>query len=120
MNWLRCFVCGSSNGYRIESDGLHYDCAGAGQPDMASFVGSHANGLRVQALFVEQGFYAFLDWRPREPNWVQLKLGACEKHVRYLSLLADMVGPLDGLIDTAVVTRLKSVISEDERTEVST
>lgn len=64
-----CFVCGGKKN-------LHHN--------IAAFVQGRAAGKRVVAMF-RKG--AWLDWRPYEPDRVQVKIGACEKHLLNLELL---------------------------------
>ncbi len=45
--------------------------------NIAAFVTSKEEGEEVVRWF---GDGAYLDFRPSEPNWIQVKIGACEKH----------------------------------------
>lgn len=59
-----CFVCGS------QTNGA----------DIAAFVKSKEDGEAVVKMFEEVGSTTRLDWRPSEPNWIQIKTCACKKH----------------------------------------
>ncbi len=104
-NWLSCFICeGKKNGVsdidnegeptgeivqsRLDKDGVHY---GGGyhscQPDMSAYVDNKKSGEHVVGMFETEGCKAFLDFRPSEPNYVQVKVGACEKHLPNLEEL---------------------------------
>jgi hypothetical protein len=77
MNWLPCFICEG------DPEILRHD--------MASFVADKAAGERVVAMFEELGLKAQLDFRPSEPNWVQVKVAACLDHLPNLKLLYYLV-----------------------------
>ena len=89
LNWLPCYVCGEGG-----KDGA--------QPDMAAFVDSQKAGERVVAIFQELGSQAKLDFRPSEPNWIQVKIGACERHRPNLVKLARLCSK-DKKIDLAKI-----------------
>lgn len=78
-NWLACFA-----GHQEDFSGV--------QSDMASFVNDKVSGERVVAMFGELGYVAKLDFRPFEPGWVQVKLGACDEHAPRLERLQEAVG----------------------------
>lgn len=63
----KCFVCGCG---RDEAFGC--------MPNIAAFVDSKEDGEEIVKLFPEDS--ARLDYRPSEPKWIQVKIGACEKH----------------------------------------
>jgi hypothetical protein len=56
---------------------------------MSEFVTSRETGTAIVELFKRCGMTAFLDYRPSEPNWVQVKLGACDKHIPVLEAILD-------------------------------
>lgn len=64
-----CFVCGGPQ---------------AMLNNIAAFVRTKTAGERVVAMF-EKG--AWLDYRPSEPDWVQVKIGACDPHLPKLERL---------------------------------
>lgn len=70
FNWIPCFVCGG------EDTSL--------KSDMAAFVENKESGEKVVELFKSSGFYAKLDYRDFEPDWVQVKIGACKDHQNIL------------------------------------
>ena len=61
-----CFVCGKND------RGV--------QDDMAAFVAGKQGGEEVVEVFRKAGCHAELDYRPYEPDWVQVKVGACKEH----------------------------------------
>ena len=80
-----CFVC-KQHGPRSMLD------------NSSMFVGSFDDGVRVLQMFGTPLVFtegkvetagAFLDFRPREPSWIQVKVGACSDHARNLSALVN-------------------------------
>lgn len=70
-----CFVCGNPlDGYSA---------------NIAAFVNSEVDGRSVVEWF---GGKARLDFRPSEPNWIQVKVGTCEQHLPNLEKLFAMTG----------------------------
>lgn len=57
-----CFVCGEGSGLMA---------------NLAAFVSTKADGEKVVEWF---GGRARLDYRPSEPDWIQVKVGACPLH----------------------------------------
>jgi hypothetical protein len=65
-----CFVCGEPlHGY---------------SPNIAAFVRSKEEGEEIVSWFKGR---ARLDYRPSEPNWIQVKLGCCDAHKPQLEQL---------------------------------
>lgn len=64
--------------------------------NIAGFVVCKEAGERVIALFDTYTGGARLDYRPHQPNYVQVKIGACKKHFANLEKLAELVS--DGVI----------------------
>lgn len=85
-----CFVCGVTT-----RDKLH-DYAMLN--NIAAFVQCKAAGERVVQLF-KQG--ARLDYREYEPDWVQVKVGACDRHLPNLKYLEELC--VDGKISAKKV-----------------
>lgn len=77
-NTSGCFVCGGDKGPHR---------------NIAAFVQCKESGERVEAMF-KTG--ARLDYREHEPDYVQVKIGACDRHVDNLEKLHELVG--DGII----------------------
>jgi hypothetical protein len=91
-----CFVCGR-------------EMKGYGS-NIAAFVQCRDAGLRVVELF--KG-WAWLDYREREPDYVQVKLGTCEQHLPYLKELrarTSVLGRIDENILASVVAGEKAVL----------
>lgn len=70
-----CFVCHAvSTGYMANVSG---------------FVDTRENGQKIVEWF---GGFARLDYRDYEPNWIQVKVGGCEKHIPILEALCAATG----------------------------
>lgn len=94
---LSCFVCG-------KSDLLLSNVSG--------FVNSRDAGQRIVVMF--DGL-ARLDYREREPNWIQVKVGACATHLPALEDLNETTSQAGGVILPAMLERIK--MTEWWRTE---
>jgi hypothetical protein len=82
LDWTPgCFCCGGERG-------LHYN--------ISFFVPSRETGEVVASLFASG---AFLDYRDFEPNWIQVKVGACDDHLPNLEHLVEMVWQTRGKTD---------------------
>lgn len=69
-DWVQgCFVCDAPVGLSANISG---------------FVRSKEDGELVVRMF---GSGAYLDWRPHEPGWIQVKFGACPAHEENLRCL---------------------------------
>lgn len=64
-----------------------------GRPNISGFVSSREDGEKVVEIF---GGYARLDYREREPNWIQVKVGVEKGHEEVLERL--MVAVNDGIL----------------------
>lgn len=60
----KCFVCGCNNDLFT--------------PNIAAFVDTKSEGETIVSWFPQDS--AWLDFREHEPNWVQVKIGACKEH----------------------------------------
>ncbi len=83
-----CFICGSK------------DRTGKGEGNymlnnICGFVSCKAAGERVVAMF-ERG--AFLDYREHSPDRVQVKIGACDKHLSNLENLERLIDVEDIIV----------------------
>lgn len=67
---LTCFVCGAKTN-------VPEDPVAKYMHNIAAFASTRAVANRLAACF-KQG--ARVDYRPKEPHWIQVKVGACEKH----------------------------------------
>lgn len=67
-----CFVCGGEAG---------------SMANIAAFVESKEDGETAVKWFQD---LARLDFRPSQPNWIQVKVGACEKHESALPKLSEL------------------------------
>jgi hypothetical protein len=87
---LPCFVTGKPEDVACEDL----------KDNISGFVESKAAGKRVVALF--DGL-ARLDWRPREPNWIQVKVGAVADRLPALERLYDLVRANGGVLTREIV-----------------
>jgi hypothetical protein len=70
--WLKeCFVCGKASEDILDN--------------IAAFVKSKEDGEKIVSEFFHGR--AKLDFRPHEPNWIQVKVGTCMKHYSNLEFL---------------------------------
>lgn len=95
QGWAPCFVCAASPTAR-PGGGCH--------AELAAFVPTRAAGQAALDLFTALGCVATLDYRPAEPNWVQVKLGACDDHLPSLWLLHERLTRTPAL-DAALIER---------------
>lgn len=75
-----CFVCGK------KCDHVFANISG--------FVTTKESGQRIVDMFQ---YGARLDFRPSEPSWIQVKIGACKQHAVNLELLNQVVK--DGFVN---------------------
>lgn len=75
-----CFVCRKKQ-RSLEAQNNYMN-------NIAAFVRTKAAGERVVKMF---GFGAWLDYRPRTPNWIQVKIYACDEHLPNLEHLHKCV-----------------------------
>lgn len=85
-----CFVCGGPKG---------------GYNNISAFVQGKAAGERVVGMFT-QG--AWLDYREHSPNRVQVKVGACQFHLKNLQML-DQLTLENGIITAEMITVAQTV-----------
>jgi hypothetical protein len=80
-------------------------------PDMSGFVGSKEEGELALSIF---GGRAFLDYRPSEPNWVQVKVSAEEA---VLKRLYDLVRTNENRLTRTIVAEAVSASTGSEKTD---
>lgn len=85
-----CFICGG------DASGIYNN--------ISAFVKSKESGEKVVSMF-ERG--AKLDYRPSEPNWIQVKIGACDGHLGNL-LKLNTFTQAEGIITKAMVAAAMS------------
>lgn len=95
-----CFVCGRKEETYSE-DGKYFAA------DIAGFVRSKEAGQRVVDMF---GGLAYLDFRPSEPNWIQVKVGCCPDHEKNLELLYHGVMCSEGMIKPRIIAWAKDPV----------
>jgi hypothetical protein len=83
QSWDSCFVCHELPLMDGLGDGSAHD-------NLAAFVQSREDGEAIIRLFAELGCEAHRDYRPSEPHWIQVKIGACPTHRPSLRLLDHM------------------------------
>ncbi len=78
-----CFVCGTKERAPGSSRYLH---------NIAAFVASKEEGEQIARWFALPGIdCARVDFRPSEPNWIQVKIGVCDAHLPALQWLDKRV-----------------------------
>ena len=82
-----CFVCGGKDGLRN---------------NIAAFVQCKEAGERVVRMF-KAG--ARLDYREYEPDYVQVKIGACKTHLKNLKLLHELVTKANGILKAEMIAK---------------
>lgn len=102
-----CFICGAERRNPEANDYLH---------NIAAFVSSKEEGGKIALWFsdyanVHNG--ARLDFRATEPDWIQLKVGACDKHLPYLEMLYNMTRQY-GLIRKIDISEIRAKAVKDE------
>ena len=55
--------------------------------DFASFVRTREDGEEIKNIIP----HSYLDYRPQEPNWIQVKIGGCDKHREELQRLRTLI-----------------------------
>jgi len=68
--------------------------------NIAAFVQCKDAGQRVVDMF-KHG--AWLDYRVSEPDRVQVKVGACDKHKKNLQKLDELTSSADGVITSEMI-----------------
>lgn len=71
-----CFVCGAKK-REPDIDNLYLH-------NISAFVKSKEDGKEISSWFTKP---VRLDYRENEPNWIQLKIGSCTKHLNKLKAL---------------------------------
>jgi len=95
-----CFVCGAR--YRdAEATEKQYIC----MSNIAAFVESQASGNMIVTWF---GNLARLDYRDYEPNYIQVKVGACNEHFPMLQKL-DRLTSVHGVIRKTMIEECKKI-----------
>jgi len=90
-NWLACFMCGWNN------------TSGECLPDMSMYVDNKISGATIVSWFEKLELKAELDFRIYEPNYVQVKIGACVKHLVFLKLLQARIHQAGDLISPDII-----------------
>lgn len=75
-----CFVCGAT---QRAPGANHY------LNNIAAFVASREEGASIVEWFEGK---AAMDFREKEPNWIQVKVGACDLHLANLQALDGQTG----------------------------
>ncbi len=89
-----CFVCGTQE--------LSPGCGHHFLNNISAFVKSKEEGEEILSWFPRG---AWLDFRPSEPEWIQLKVGACDAHLPNLEVLSKKAG-LYGILRKSEVDRV--------------
>lgn len=96
---MPCFVCGAVR---------RNDTANTYMNNISGYVQSRFAGMRVQAMFNHK---PRLDYREYEPSYIQLKVGACDKHLEALKDLHERTSAAGGVI----LPRLIEAVFQGER-----
>lgn len=75
-------------------------CAHKAGHELAGFVKNKEAGEIVTKMFLTG---AWLDFRPREPGWVQVKIGACERHIQNLQKMEEHIRSNGDIIEISRV-----------------
>lgn len=78
--------------------------------NLSFFVYSRQEGECAEALF---GFGARLDYREFEPDWIQVKVGACDKHITNLDSLHQQLAEYKH-ITADIVKKARSISKKEE------
>ncbi len=112
LNWLPCFISGHQPKHKCQADMAFF--IDPDQIDVSSVLKDPENPDKpfvhhpIMDLFHEVGLLVGkLDYRPSEPHWVQLKLGASGPYVPNLQLLGCLARENGNKITKAI---LESVI----------
>ena len=70
---VKCFICGNLEEYYNDN--------------ISAFVNSKEDGEKIVSWFP----YAWLDYRPPEPHYIQVKIGACSTHKPILEKLCKEI-----------------------------
>lgn len=103
---------GSEWGLPCFASGQEFD-RGDLNPNISGFVESKEAGENVVAMFND---LAYLDFRPFEPNWVQVKVGTSEANVAALEKLHELVRENGNLISREIIEKAKLVLQEAPET----
>jgi hypothetical protein len=103
LDVVDCFCCGTS----LRAPGTnHY------MNNIAAFVANRDSGEAIAALF--GGYGTFLDYRGRYPDRVQLKIGACDKHVSNLQALHDLTQAQERQISLQIIIDARNYEAKEE------
>lgn len=90
--------------------------------DLSCFVRSKEAGERVVRMFnnirtkeEENNFSCYLDYRPTEPLWIQIKIGYDEIGEKNASALAQLIA-LDGIITVEKILEARDIVWNFENT----
>jgi hypothetical protein len=86
---LCCFVCGHKESLLS---------------NISAFTQCKASGERIVGMFQDR---AYLDYREYEPDYVQVKIGACKQHEKNLEKLHDIVE--DGVITDSKIAEAREL-----------
>jgi hypothetical protein len=98
----KCFCCDATT--RTEGDDFTY------MHNIAGFV-TKDDGEAITGWFSKGG--TRLDFRPSEPDWVQFKIGACDRHLPNLKMLSRLAGQQDRMREMDVKEAMEFVPETD-------
>ncbi len=91
-----CFVCG---GKRTLEPGRKYKMSL--HTNIAGFAQCKDAGVRIVEMFKGKG--CWMDYRDFEPDYIQVKIGACKEHLDNLRKLMNLTREADGIITDAMI-----------------
>ena len=98
----------NSRGIGIDRCPGYFVCGGIDgiMDNISAFVRSKEDGSKIVSWFKGR---AYLDYRPNEPGWIQVKIGACKKHLPNLKKL-DSSNGYHGVLRAVDVKRALNLI----------
>jgi hypothetical protein len=79
--------------------------------NFAAFIESKEEGELAVEMF--GNFGAWLDFRPREPKWVQVKVGACKRHLVALYLLMAYVDRQNAILTQDLIDAVRKAVPRE-------
>lgn len=94
-----CYVCGEKSSHCMDN--------------IAAFVETKAAGERILKMFEPHTAFMRLDFRAREPEWIQMKLGTCKRHVPNLEALHRLTHEAGKIINPGIIRESLNIEPEE-------